>query len=501
MKRLGIIDIGSNSVRLLLAEISPLGVLKIVDELKESVRLGADMIDGINLNEERISKAVTTLKTFKEFCDAVGVEEIIAVATEAVRKAANKDDFIKKIKEETGISIRILTGNEEAYYDYLGVINSMHVRNSLIIDIGGSSTELIWVQDNSLIKCISLPFGAVNLTQRFNLEDLITTQNEDNLKQFLINTFKDIPWLSEVKYDNVIGIGGTVRNIGKIDRKNKRYTLDIHHNYEILTSDVHSIYCSVKSKSLKQRKKVDGLSRDRSDIFIGPACAIVTLLDLLDVSKLVVSGKGLREGLLYEYVANHFGPIGDPLDFTINNVMLNHNVNINHANNVFFIATLLFEKLKPLHHLDDTFKSILKTAAKLHDCGLSIRYYDHHKHSFYMILNSEINALSHKELIMSAYVAASHRNNEFDLNIFQFHGIINRIDLTNVEKMGALLRIAESLDKSMSGLVTDIDCSIEKDTVTLKVYSNANIELELNDAKKSAHFFYEVYDKNLILIE
>jgi exopolyphosphatase / guanosine-5'-triphosphate,3'-diphosphate pyrophosphatase len=499
MKRIAVIDIGSNSLRLVLFEIDPSGYYKVIDDLKESVRLGADMKDGVLLSEERMIKAVNTLKSFKTFCDEVNADEIITVATEAVRKSENKDYFIEMVRQKTALEVRVLSGYEEAYYDSIGVINSMYVDNALVIDMGGSSTELVWIQNNQMKEYATLPIGAVNLTQRFNLEDIIYPNMEEELKDFLKNTYTSVPWLFNVHFNEVIGIGGTVRNIGKIDRKNKRYSLDVHHNYELTAEDVHSIYNSVRSKNLKQRRKIDGLSMDRADIFAAPVCAINTLLELLKVNTFIVSGKGLREGLLYNYILQHYGPIDDMLDFSIRNVLLRHNVDREHAQNVYKLTNMLFQQLQPLHHLDETFNNIVKTAAMLHDCGMSIRYYDHHKHSFYIILNSEINGLSHKKLIMSAYAASAHRSNDFDVNVFQFHSIISKLDLINVEKIGALLRISESLDKSMSGLVENIECTINTDSVTLKVYSKADITLEIEETKKAVSYFYDVYDKELLI--
>lgn len=499
MKRIAVIDIGSNSLRLVLFEIDSSGYYKVLDDLKESVRLGADMKDGIFLSLERIEKAVETLKSFKTFCDAVKVDEIITVATEAVRKAENKDYFIEIVRSKVNLEIRILSGYEEAYYDATGVINSMYVNNALIIDIGGASTELVWIQNNQMKEYATLPIGAVTLTQRFYLEDIIYPNKEQELKMFLKDIYESIPWLFSVKFDEVIGIGGTVRNLGKIDRKIKRYSLDIHHNYELLDEDIHNIYNSIKSKNLRQRKKIDGLSKDRADIFAAPVCAIITLLDMLKVNKFIVSGKGLREGLLYSYITEHYGPISDVLDFSIRNVLLRHNVDLEHAHSVYNLTKLLFEKLKPLHHLDESYLDIVKTAAMLHDCGMSIRYYDHHKHSFYIMLNSEINGLSHKKLIMSAYTAAAHRSNDFDVDIFQFHSIISKLDLIKVEKIGALLRISESLDKSMSGLVQDIKCTLEEDSVTLSIVSEADMQLEIEEAKKASGYFNDVYDKDLVI--
>lgn len=499
MKRIAVIDIGSNSLRLVLFEIDSSGSYKVIDDLKESVRLGADMLNGVLLSKERMEKAVNTLKTFKAFCDAVKVHEIITVATEAVRKAENKDYFIELVRENTDLEVRVLSGYEEAYYDSIGIINSMYVENALIIDIGGASTELVWIKNNEMKDYASLPIGAVNLTQRFDMEDIIFPNKEEELKSFLTDIYGSIPWLYSVQFDKVIGIGGTVRNIGKIDRRNKRYNLDIHHNFELSSEDVHNIYYSVKSKSLKQRKRVEGLSKDRTDIIVAPVCAINTLLQLLKVNTFIVSGKGLREGLMYDYLIKHHGAIADVLDFSIKNILLRHNVDIEHAQNVYKLTQALFNQLQPLHHLDESFNCILKTAAMLHDCGMSIRYYDHHKHSFYIMLNSEINGLSHKELIMSAYTASAHRSNAFDVDVFQFHSIISKLDLIQVEKIGVLLRIAEALDKSMSGLVKNINCKIDESSVTLEVISKGNIQLEISEAYKAAGYFNDVYDRELVI--
>jgi exopolyphosphatase / guanosine-5'-triphosphate,3'-diphosphate pyrophosphatase len=499
MKRLGIIDIGSNSLRLVIAEIDTSGSYRIIDDLKETVRLGADMLDDNSLNAERIDKAIVAIKTFINFSYSLSVNEIIAVATEAVRKASNKEYFIDRIYDEVGINIRLLSGYEEAYYDTFAVVNSMYVDNALVIDIGGSSTELAWIKNNQMVECTTFSYGAVNLTQLYNTDDIITTSDEESLRKFILGMFKNIPWISKGRFSKIIGIGGSIRNIGKINRKLRRYSLDIHHNYELLVEDVHIVYNSIKSKNLKQRKKIDGLSPDRADIITAPVCIVYSLMDYLEIEHLVISGKGLRDGLLYEYICNNYKPIEDVLDYSIKNIMHNHNINFNHACNVYNLVMILFENLKPLHNLED-FNKIIKTAAYLHDAGLSIRYYDHHKHSFYMIINSELNGLSHKELIMSAYIAASHRNRDLDLNIFQFHDIVSKLDMIKIEKIGALLRIAEALDKSMTRNVKNIICSIEKDTVTLKIISSQNIDVEIREVKKSSEYFRLAYNKELVII-
>lgn len=497
MKRLGVIDIGSNSVRLVICEITEAGTFKIIDDLKESLRLGEDVEDLGIIGEEKILSTLSTLKTFKVLCDTLKVDDILAVATEALRKAENSFDFIEKIKDYTGISVRVLSGEEEAKYDASAVMHSMYTSNSIIVDIGGASTELIWVYNNKIMEFISLPFGSVNLTKRYNLADIITTDNEESLKSFLINSFKKVPWLFKANFDNMIIVGGSARNIGKIDRKVKRYPLDISHNYILNDYDLQDIYHMVKSKNLKQRKKIEGLSKDRADIFVAAATVLYTLTDMLKIKEIKVSGKGLREGLIYEHMYQKPNSTEDILDFSIKGVLKSHNINESHAENVYNVSLKLFNYLKDLHELDDSFINIIKTAAYLHDAGISIRYYDHHKHSFYIILNSEINGLTHKELVMSAYIAAFHRNNDFDVNLCQFSGIINKLDLINIRKIGVLLKIAESLDRSMTGSVKDFQCHINEETVDIKIIADKEMALELNDASKSAGKFKEVYNKEL----
>ncbi len=499
MERLGIIDIGSNSVRLVLCDIKKCGSFKIIDDIKESIRLGEDIELNNILSEEKIATTLNTLNTFKTLCMALNADKIIVVATEALRKASNGEKLIDLAKSNLDMDIKVLEGSEEAKYDALAVMNSIYTKNSLIVDIGGASTELAWIYNGKVKECTSLPFGAVNLTKRYNLYDIIKPSDDNDLRNFLITQYKSIPWLFEANFDEIIGIGGSIRNIGKIDRKRKRYPLDIAHNYELTSYDVSEIYYLVKSKNLKQRMKIEGLSKDRADIFVAAVSSLNTLAELLNITNIRISGKGLREGLIFEYMKSKYDITDNILDSSLEGVLESHDMNKEHARNVYNISMKLFSDLKPLHKLDESFNNILKTAALLHDSGISIRYYDHHKHSFYIIINSQINGLSHKELVMSAYLAASHRNNDFQVNLCHFSGIINRMDVESITKVGVLLRIAESLDRSMIGALKALSCSINKDSVEIKIHANKDMSLEIKDALKTKNAFEEIYGKELII--
>ena len=210
MKKIAIIDIGSNSIRLVIVQINKDNSFRIIDEVKESVRLGKDMTLKGELNSSRIEMAIATLSFFKRLCLIQNINEILAIATEAVRKATNQKEFLRRVKTELSIDIRVLTGIQEAYYDYFGAINSMDFSDALIMDIGGSSSELILVKNRKLIHSISLPFGAINLTEKFSLQKAMDTKSETAIKNFLTSLFKDIPWLKDVENVPIIGIGGKI---------------------------------------------------------------------------------------------------------------------------------------------------------------------------------------------------------------------------------------------------------------------------------------------------
>lgn len=506
MKTIGIIDIGSNSVRLLLVGINTEnGSIKIIDELKDSVRLGEGLDKDSLISEEKIQTTIKTLQTFKSLCDTFKTDEIIAVATEAVRKATNQTYFLEKIQTEVNLNVTVLSGKEEAYYDYFGAINSINKESALIMDIGGASTELILVKDRKVVHSISFPFGAINLTQKFKIKNALTNEQESSLKNFLKENFKSVSWLENLECSTLIGIGGSIRNLSKIDRKYKNYPINTIHGYTAESNSFKLIFDLVKSKTLQQRKKIKGLSDERSDIIVGAACAVDCIIDLCKIKQVIVSGKGLREGLLYNYLCKDGKPMEDMVENSVMNILNTHDGNKTHSMHVYSLAKTLYDSLNTDYDLENISKvnvsNILKTAAILHDIGINITYYDHHKHSFYMIINSQINGLTHKELLISAYVAASHRHEIFKLNISQYRAIIDKYDILLIEKLGILLTLSESLDRSMTGVISEIKCELTKDEFTIKTFSNGNANLEIFDALKAAFDFKTIYERNLNIIQ
>lgn len=499
MKRLSVIDIGSNSIRLVIVDITN-RYFKVVDEFKETVRLGKDINEDGSLCCKRMQKAIDTLGFFKKLCDELNVNEIIAVATEAVRKASNKEEFIQNIYEETKINVEVIDGNMEAYYDFLGAINSLNINDCLMIDIGGASTELIEVRNKQIKNSISFPFGALSLAEKFKLSSKECIINENHLKNYIKEFFIKAPWIKSIKNIPLVGIGGTVRNIAKIHRRKIKYPFDTIHNYQMTPDQVKEIYNFVVCKTMSSRKKVKGLSTDRIDIFPNAVSVVNVVMEYCNISEIHVSTKGLRDGILYSYILKDTSVLDNTLDFSLRNLMINYNINIVHAERVLNMCSSLYTQLNSLIKFPRNFSEILKVACLLHDCGIALDYHNHHKHSFYMILNSNIYGLCHKDILIAAYIAALHRKHDFTLTETYHKKLIKREELQIIQKLGVLLQISESLDRGLNGNVEQVDVLIDESSVTLKLHSKNNPSLEINEALIASDRFKKLFKKKLIIV-
>lgn len=498
MEKVAVIDLGSNSVRLVIFEVTSKG-FKVIDDMKETVRLGEGLEESQKLSPWSMEKAILTLKMFRSVCFSYRAS-LIAVATAAMRKAGNSPEFLQRIKEETGIELRIISGEEEAYLDYIGVINSIDVTDGVIMDIGGGSTELVQFADKQLIEAVSLPFGSLDLTRKFRLAEQVELANELGLSNFLEQAFRKVPWAGKAINGPLIGIGGIIRNIGKIDRKRKKYPLDIAHNYSVDFQDINEIYDIVKNRQLPDRYSIEGLSQERTDIFVGASAAVKIFMEMSGIKKMITSGYGLREGLVYQHIGMLPPVKEDVLDASLDNIMHMYQVDTRHAYHVHTLYQKLFRLLQEVHGIEEDLTRINKTAALLHDIGVNIRFYDHHEHTFYLILNTGITGLSHRELLLSAYIAASHRTKKFKAPLDEYKGVLNKGDKILVRKAGIILQIANSLDRSMVGKIKDIDCLVESGKVTIRLTAEDNCELEKKDALCAADNFKKIFERELVIL-
>ena len=503
MVKIAIIDLGSNSARLVIADIMPTGHFIVIDELKEPVRLAQDMeIDGF-LRPIRMQQTIKTLKTFRTLYESHGVAKVFAYATAAVRHAKNQKSFIDEVQSACGIKLQVLSQEEEAMFVYQGVINSMDVPKGLIVDIGGGSTKMIYYNRRVMIAQDTLPFGAVTLSEKFNKFSPEEAQNA--IVQFVTEHLEQLPWLKELDPETkLIGVGGSLRNLGKISRRLKRYPLDMAHNYHISFTEFETIYDTIKPLLPEKLMRIKGLSSARADIFPAALSVIEAIKQYVSqFEEIIISGAGLREGAMFRYACPSVSekPISDILGHSIYTLLHHFDMNIQHAEHVFDLSMQLFRQLKVIHKLPRPYVKVLRVAAMLHDIGQALKFYDHHKHSMYMILNSNLYGIPQKDLIMGAIAAALHYKDGLEqLDCQKYLELLTEEEISAVRKLGVIVRIAECFDRSCGGVIVGITCDVLGDSVIMKTKSEGDCTLEIKDALGALGEFKRAFKKNLEIL-
>ena len=273
----------------------------VIDELKEPVRLAQDMeIDGF-LRPLRIQQTIKTLKTFRTLYESHGVSKVFAYATAAVRHAKNQKSFIDEVQSSCGIKLQVLSQEEEATFVYQGVINSMEVPKGLIVDIGGGSVKMIYYNRRVMIAQDTLPFGAVTLSEKFARHGT-PEECQNAITAYVTEHLERLEWLKNLDPETqLIGVGGSLRNLGKISRKLKKYPLDMAHNYHIPFTEFETIYDTIKPLAPEKLMRIKGLSSARADIFPAALSVVEAIKNYTDFNEIIIGGAGLREGAMFRY--------------------------------------------------------------------------------------------------------------------------------------------------------------------------------------------------------
>ncbi len=504
VEKIGIIDLGSNSARLVIVNLFQDGYFMVTDQLKESVRLGQDMEEDGFLKPARVADTERTLKMFKRLCDSSGVTRIIAVATEAVRRAKNQKSFLDQIQANCGIKLRVLTSEEEAVLVYRGVINTMDIPKGVILEIGGGSTKIVYYSRRNILNYVTLPFGAVSLTDRFSDPSMKPEEQAAAMEKFMTEQLETIPWLKTMDPDTqMIGVGGSFRNLFKISKMVKKYPLDTVHNYVMPVEEFTPVYDMIKVLDLDKKKKIKGLSAERADILPAAFATISAFVKYTGEEKIVFSGSGLREGLMINQAvpSTQDKPLTDVLSYSLTTLVKWYDCDEKHIDHVLNLCVDLFKNLRVLHKFPRQNLKILKIAAALHDCGMRIKFYNHQKHSCYMILNASLYGATHRETVLAAFTAACHKREDINMADWnRYRDIVSDDDLEIVRKLGVILRIAECLDRSGCGCVKSINCDILGDSVIMKTEVEGDASLEIRAAQEAAGEFRKAFHKNLEIL-
>ena len=492
MQRIAIIDIGSNSARLVISHIYKNGAYNMVYNQKEALRL-SQKVDGQNLlTEEAFTSTIDTMRSFAHMCKIYQADKTIAVATAAIRNASNGGELVAKVAELTGIQLHIISGNTEAYISYLGVINTLDVKNGIIFDLGGGSTELILFKNRKILESVSLPLGAVNTTGMFNIRNEMPSNVYNDLNAFIMSRLSQYPWLKQNNLP-LIGVGGTARTVAKIIQRAKKYPATKIHNYAYPVQTFRSFFNKLRLTNLEQRKKISGLSSERSDIILAGSSIISCLLEATGAKKLITSGCGLREGLFYDYYSksNNVPLIAkNILERSRENTLRLFESDTGHAHHITKLALAMFDGWMELHKVRKSYRRLLETAALLHDIGITINFYSHARHSAYMIQNAKLFGLTHKEQIITSAIAGWH--NGVSKNYFKsrfYKEMLTESNWKLINKLALLLALAESLDYSEMRMVHTLTPSFNKKNAVLTVHAEHMPTIEMHQLQDHLSWF------------
>jgi len=503
--RIAVIDIGTNSIHMLIAEILPNFTFEVIGREKEMTRLGDGTLATGYLSPDLMKRGLTTLKKLKYLAQAKGVQKIIAVATSAVREAQNGGDFLQQVFDETGIKVRVITGEEEGRLIYLGVKHSVELKktNTLIIDIGGGSVEVMVVKPHKILFLKSLKLGAARTYDLF-----LTKQRKkdfDRLEEYAAELIKEYAApILELGFSDAVGTSGTLNNLAAMAYyQHHPLDSDPPRNPSLSQEDLKEVYQRLRDSSPEERQGIKGLDPLRTDLILSGAAVTLSLMKGLKVENLMTCDKAIREGMIYDYIAHHRRKIKSEAEIpdvrrrSILKLAQKCDYDPQHAEQTARLALQIFDQTVSLHHLSAQDRELLEYASLLHDIGYHISYEKHHRHAYYLIKNVSMNGFSEEEVDVIAQIARYHRRSGPKKSHPEFIAQVKSVR-QRIEWLAAILRIADALDRSHFSVVGSIKTKISKKSLLFSLTVTNDVEYEIWDARRKCDLLQALSGREIV---
>ena len=474
MQRMAVIDMGSNSFRLVVFEYESTGWWSLIDEIREPTRVSAGMGESGALQPKPMKRAVQTAIVFANFLRASGVEQVEAVATSAIRDASNRDELLAQITDRTGLEVRVVSGAEEAWYGYLAIANSTTIGDGFGIDIGGGSVQIMQLHGRRLRETESVRLGAVRVSEEFLPDEDTTAKQIKALRKHVARTLSEFEWWDGGNQARLAGLGGTIRNLAAAAQKRLEVTdLDVQ-GFVLTREALGELIEELTSRPAAKRGSVRGIKPDRGDVILGGAVVLDAAMEQGGFDGIEVTEAGLREGVLFErMLADQEPPLLDDVRrASVENLQHRYHGDHAHVQHVAKLSLEMFDALGQagLHDLGGYEREVLWAACMLHDIGVSIDYDDHHRHSHYLILNSSLPGWSPRELELVALVARWHRKGDPDAG--RLGALERKGDAKRLRLLCGVIRMAEQLERSRDRSVASV--TLERDKSAVRLVATAN---------------------------
>ncbi len=501
--RVAAIDIGTNSIRCIIAEASKDGKFKIVDDEKATVRLGERLSMTGVISDEASNRALEAVRRFQKLASGMNVEVVEAVATSAVRSASNGKALVAKLSEELGHEIRIISGEEEAELTSTSALANfdMYGKRYAMVDIGGGSVEIVTAYGNHVEEFYSLDLGAVVMTDRFLTSDPIHEDELRKLQRHIRERLKRTFTGKKISVDSFIGSGGTLTAIGCMAMQMRKENYVSIHGSEVLRSEVVHLLAMLTHKDLKGRRTIPGLNQDRADIIVAGVVLVDELMRFFDANRVLINERGIREGLLIKAMKRLGFAVesGTPPTWrdSVMEFAISCHVDEQHALHVATMALSLFDALALPFGLKTSERKLLEAAAILHDSGYFISYSSHHKHSYHLIRHAELFSFTPRERELIAQIARYHRKSLPKRKHEEFQSLKEK-DQVIVARLGGILRLADGLDRRRNGLVQEVSCLFNGTTVSLHLTASEDISVEIFGATSKKDLFEKAFGSSVV---
>ena len=441
-----IIDIGSNSMRMVVLQKSSRFAFSLINETKSKVKISEGCYENSgNLQEIPMQRAYESLKSFLNISNALKSRKIICVATSALRDAPNSKVFISRVKKDLGLNIKVIDGEKEAYYGGVAALNLLHEDSFVTVDIGGGSTEFCFIKNGKIEKSISLNIGTVRIKELYFNKD-----NIDGAKRYILDELKKISELNIEIPQKVVGIGGSIRALSKMIMSRNSYPLDILHGYTYSVKKEVNLFNKIVDARNNDDLKSLGVKKDRFDTIKEGAFIFKTILDELCVQEVITSGVGVREGVyLTDLLRNSNHKF--PSNFNVSVRSLLDRFEIDQKQSAFMgnNASKIFDILRPLHNLNSNYKSLLIVASKLHSIGSTLNFYKSNDNAFDFILNGLNYDFSHNSRIVVAHtIKFSKKSLPTKVEILKYEELLPSLNVMQWMSFMISLNIAINQDLS-----------------------------------------------------
>ena len=487
---LAAIDLGTNSLHMVVVRLEPqLPAFTIIAREKETVRLGDRNPQTGELKPEVMERAIATLRRFQEIAKSLFTETIVAVATSAVREAPNGRDFLQQVEMELGLSVDLISGQEEARRIYLGVLSGMEFNNQphIIIDIGGGSTELILGDSHQPRSLSSTKVGAVRLTAEYITTDPVSNAEFQYLQAYVRGMLERpveelLTHVQLHEFPRLVGTSGTIESLATIHAREKLGIVPSPlSGYQLSLKDLQDLVNRLRKLSNSERAAIPGMSDKRSEIILAGAVILLEAMTQLGVEALTVCERSLREGVIVDWMLTH-GLIEDRLRYqssvrqrSVINTAQKYQINLEHSERVAAFAISLFDQTQALLHTwEPQQRQLLWAAAILHNCGHYVSHSAHHQHSYYLIRHGDLLGYTETEIEVIANLARYHRKSAPKKKHENYRNLPSKKYRHMVNQLSALLRLAVALDRRQIGAIHGVRCEYHPDAQELHLHLQAS---------------------------